>query len=122
MLFEPNGTLQVGQVLIIVRQDLQTRWPFWHWRMGGRTYSKHTGHSKSDMRSLQELALALLVLGPSLDIFESLSFECPDTFASDLWEVSIFEDKTLLLLILVAAADLEDEKNCRNMQSVTSVK
>lgn len=64
----PNGPLQVGQHVNFGRQLEHTRCPLWHCRMGGRTKSKHTGHSKR----LAKSALLAVVLTKPVGWFRAL--------------------------------------------------
>lgn len=47
----PSGPRHVGQHDSFGRQLEHTRCPLWHCRIGGNTYSKHTGHSNSEAKS-----------------------------------------------------------------------
>ena len=52
--FKPSGPLHVGQQDSFGLQLEQTKWPDGHWRIGGSTYSKQTGHSKKLARSVDD--------------------------------------------------------------------
>lgn len=67
---DPNGPLQVGQQVSFGWQLLLTRWPLWHWNMGGNAQSKQMGHSKRVARSLLDAVVPLRV-GSLWDVVHS---------------------------------------------------
>lgn len=75
----PSGPLQVGQQLNFGLQLLQTKWPLWHCKIGGNTYSKQTGHSKRLAKSVELLdadTAAADVLATPLPRLPLLIFNC----------------------------------------------
>lgn len=60
-----SGPRQVGQWVSLERHSLQTRWPLWHCVIGGKTWLKHTGHSKRLAKSLLDTVLSVISVGES---------------------------------------------------------
>lgn len=60
-----SGPRQVGQRVSLERHSLQTRWPLWHCVIGGKTWLKHTGHSKRLAKSLLDTVLSVISVGES---------------------------------------------------------
>lgn len=70
-----------------------TRWPLGHCRIGGRTYSKHTGHSKKLANSVADVNVVpdTMTGGPVFIVVVEVTFDITD-------EERLFE---LILLDLI---------------------
>lgn len=101
----------MGQQDSFGRQAEHTRCPDWHCWMGGRTWSKQTGHSKRLARSVEELAAEELAIFAAFLRFPASSPMAPRHLLllpkNDQSNIRIHQEQLFLICISGSVGNLK---------------